>query len=272
MTSDPPILFVAWQHPVERKFHVVGRLRRTRHEPDTGYEFVYVRGAEEARDRHGFRPFFAFPRLDTVYHSDTLFPFVANRILRSTRRDYPAYIQELGLTPEEASPERILSRSGGKRMTDYVEIFAPPQPNPETGLDEMFFLLRGLRYMPPGAGERIAALRSGEQLFCMLDFQNLYNCRAIALRTADNHLLGYAPDYLTEDVERLREERARLTVVVDRVNPPPAPQGHRLLCRLQARWPEDRAPFSDERFQSLVPTPDDPAVDDTGPLATVART
>lgn len=271
MISDPPILFVAWQHPVRRSFHVVGRLRRVRHEQENGYEFLYVHGAEEAQDRHGFRPFFAFPRLDAIYRSDTLFPFFANRILRSTRRDFPAYIQELGLTPEEASPERILSRSGGKRMTDYIELFAPPHPNPETGLDEMFFLLRGLRYMPPGTGERIAALQSGAQLYCMLDFQNPHNPRAVALRTEDNYLLGYAPDYLTEDVERLLDVRAPLTVIVDRVNPPPAPQQHRLLCRLQARWPEGRAPFSDERFQPLVPT-DESAADTEGSRVRVART
>lgn len=257
MSSPPPVLFVAWQNPEKRGIRVVGRLRKILVGGKSRYEFAYVKGALDAHTEYGFRPFLAFPELQDAYYSDTLFPFFTNRVLRSTRRDYPAYIEDLGLTLEDATPERILARSGGKRMTDQVEIFAPPQRDPESDLDEMFFLLRGLRYMPAGTEERIARLAPGDRLCCMLDFQNPQNQCAVALRTGDNHLLGYMPDYLVEDVTRLRERDEPLTVLVDRVNPPPAPQGHRLLCRLQARWPADHKPFSDERFQPIVPMPED---------------
>lgn len=256
MTSDPPILFVAWQNPEKRGIRVVGRLSKIRAGEATLYEFVYVEGARRAQQEYGFLPFLAFPELDALYRSDELFPFFTNRVLRSTRGDYPAYIEELGLTREDATPERILSRSGGRRVTDHVEIFAPPQHNPENGLDEMHFLLRGLRYMPHGTEERIAKLEHGTQLCCMLDFQNRHNHRAVMLRTDDNCLLGYIPDYLADDVALLREKDAPLIVQVERVNPPPTPQGHRLLCRLQAQWPAGHEPFSDERFQPLVPSID----------------
>ncbi len=257
MTSTPPFLFVAWQNPEKRGIRVVGRLRNIGVEEQSRYEFAYLKGALDAQQEYGFRPFLAFPELGDVYFSDTLFPFFTNRVLRSTRRDYPAYIEDLGLTLQDATPERILSRSGGKRVTDHVEIFAPPERAPESGIDEMFFLLRGLRYMPPATEERIAALAPGDRLHCMLDFQNSYNQDAVALRTEDNYLLGYMPDYLVEDVARLRERDEPLAVLVHRVNPPPAPQGHRLLCRLQARWPADHKPFTDERFQPIVPLPED---------------
>jgi hypothetical protein len=261
MTSTPPFLFVAWQNPEKRGIRVVGRLRNIGVGERSRYEFAYVNGALAAQREYGFRPFLAFPELGDVYLSDTLFPFFANRVLRSTRRDYPKYIKDLGLTLQDATPERILSRSGGQRMTDDVEIFAPPERDPESGIDEMFFLLRGLRYMPPATDERIAKIAPGDRLHCMLDFQNVYNQQAVALRTEDNYLLGYMPDYLVEDVALLRERAEPLTVLVDRVNRPPAPQGHRLLCRLQARWPANQQPFSDERFQPIVPLPEDTNTD-----------
>lgn len=256
MTLDPPFLFVAWQNPEKRGIRVVGRLSMIPGGEATRYEFIYLEGARRAQREYGFQPFLAFPELETVYRSNRLFPFFTNRVVPSKRGDYPAYIEELGLTREEATPERILSRGGGRRMTDHVEIFAPPQPDPESGLGEMFFLLRGLRYMSAGTEERIATLERGTQLSCMLDFQSPHNPRAVMLRTDDNFLLGYVPDYLADDVALLRENEAPLAVHVERVNPRPAPQAHRLLCRLQARWPVDHAPFSDESFQPLV-TPAD---------------
>jgi hypothetical protein len=256
MTSDPPILFVAWQNPEKRGIRVVGRLSKIPAAGEPLYEFVYLEGAKRAQREYGFAPFPAFPTLETLYRSNRLFPFFTNRLLRSTRRDYPAYIEELGLTREDATPERILSRSGGRRVTDHVEIFAPPQHDPESGLDEMFFLLRGLRYMSAGTEERIANLTPGTRLFCMLDFENSHNPHALMLRTDDNYLLGYIPDYLADDVNLLRKQGAPLGVLVERVNPPPAPQGHRLLCRLQARWPAGYQPFKDELFQPLVTSSD----------------
>lgn len=118
----------------------------------------------------------------------------------------------------------------------------------------MFFLARGLRYMPASTEEHLAKLTPGTRLYCMLDFQNQHNRRAVALRTETCYMLGYLPDYLAADVEVLRLNGDEVTVRVDRVNPPPASQKHRLLCRLQARWPAGHEPFTGERFQPLVPT------------------
>lgn len=245
-------LFVAWQDPIKRSIRVVGRLRRY-HEGDRAvYEFAYVNEVERAQEENGFRPFLAFPEADLVYRSEALFPFFTNRVIPATRRDYLEHIEELGLAPEEASPVTILARGGGRRATDHVEVFAPPLLNPDTGMHEMFFLLRGVRHMPRGTEECIEALAPRDRLFCMLDFQNPHNPRAVALRTEELRILGYMPDYAVADVDALRQAGAALEVFVERVNPSPAPRHHRLLCRLQARWPADRMPFSDERFQPLA--------------------
>jgi hypothetical protein len=83
----------------------------------------------------------------------------------------------------------------------------------------------------------------------MLDFQNPKNPRAIALRTEDLCMLGYIPDYLVDDADDLRKADQSIELFVERVNLPPAPRDHRVLCRLQATWPRDRVPFTGERFQ-----------------------
>lgn len=254
MPEPMPCLFIAWQNPETRRIRVVARLHKRELEGRMVYEFVYV---NEAMRVEGFQPFMSFPELDVAYHSDTLFPFFTNRVIPATRRDYLDYVKELGLSSDDASPETILARSGGHRATDHIEIFAPPRLNPDTDMHEMFFLLRGVRHLPPCAEERIVALSPGDRLLPMLDFHNPRNRRAIMLRTDDPapHLVGYLPDYLVEDLGVLREHELEFAIVVVRVNEPPAPRRHRLLCCLQARWPEERLPFSDERFQPIVTEP-----------------
>jgi hypothetical protein len=261
MISAPPTLFVAWQNPESRLIRVVGRLQKYRDDGETGYEFVYVNEAREARENGSFRPFVTFPELDITYRSRTLFPFFTNRVIPATRQDYPEYVRELGLNSEDASPETLLARSGGTRATDHIELFAPPQHNPVTGMHEMYVLLRGLRHMPECTEAHVRALSPGQRLVCMRDTQNIHNPNAIALRTDDPpHMIGYLPDYLVEDLGRSDE----LAAEVVRMNPPPAPRQHRLLCRVQARWPADRTPFSDARFQPIGADPQEPATLEMG--------
>jgi hypothetical protein len=169
----------------------------------------------------------------------------------TTRPDYLDYIAALGLAPEEADSVAILSRNGGKRETDCIEIV--PRPVPDEGGDYItHFLLRGLRYVP-GAEERIGRLVTGERLFWMLDAQNSVNPRAIALRSGDMQLLGFVPDYLLVDVSRLIACAVPIDITVEKLNPPPAPRHHRLLCRVATPWPDRFVPFDHERFQPIEP-------------------
>ncbi|CAN91428.1 MULTISPECIES: HIRAN domain-containing protein [Sorangium] len=243
-------LFVTWYDSNHRAIIPVARLV---HHGGTGgdlYEFQYVQGALKAMER-GFQPFIAFPELYKVYRSLSLFPFFANRVMPTTRPDYLAYLQVLGLNPAEADSVEILARSGGRRETDRIEVVPAPEQD-ETGGYTTRFLLRGVRYIP-GAEERIARLVSGERLFWMLDAQNESNPNAVALRSADKCLLGYIPDYLVPDIAKLIDYRVSMDVFVDRVNLPPAPLHHRVLGRLEARWPDGFVPFQGEQFQPLSP-------------------
>jgi hypothetical protein len=68
-------------------------------------------------------------------------------------------------------------------------------------------------------------------------------------------LLGYVPDYLAADLAQLVDHEAPRSVFVEQVNLPPASLHHRLLCRLDAGWPDGSVPFQGDRFQPLEPQP-----------------
>lgn len=245
----PPALFVTWQDHASRKIFPVGRLVRLG-EPEGAYEFAYVEGAREAKSC-GFVPFLAFPSLTAVYRSRALPPFFTNRVMASGRPDYAGFVRRLALAPSEASADEILARSGGVRATDTVEVFGEPT-RLEDGRWQAIFLVRSIRHVHRGE-EAAAALEIGQRLYCMRDVQNEKNPRAVALRTTDHQLIGFCPDYLTDDLDEcLSHDRgAEVTVLV--VNPPPAPFHYRVLCELRFKTREGKPPFRSRRLEPLAP-------------------
>lgn len=220
------VLFAAWQNPASRAILPVARLLR---DASGGYEFAYIRQAERARE-DGFTPFVTFPELGQVYRSAELPPLFTNRLMPTSRPDFPAFVTQLSLD-EKAEPLDILARSGGRRATDSIEVFAPPVST-GGGRSETFVLVRGTRHLP-GAEDAIGELSIGERLFVMHDFQNPHAGHALAVRTEKQALVGYLPDYLALELARLGASTdAALAVTVERVNLPPAPSSHRLLCRV----------------------------------------
>jgi hypothetical protein len=242
-------LFVTWFDPERRDIFPVGRLVRRQEPEGELYEFTYIRGARQAKER-GFLPFLAFPDLGVVYRSRRLFPFFTNRVMPTTRPDYAEMLQALALDRGHPDAMEVLGRSGGGRETDRIEIVPQPALDEATGAYTTHFLVRGIKHTP-GAEERIGRLQGGERLLWMLDAQNAANPNAVALRTEDRYLLGYVPDYLLTDVGQLVERRAPTEFRVERVNLSPAPVHHRLLCRLEARAPQGFAPFQDDRFRPI---------------------
>lgn len=242
-------LFVTWFDPERRDILPVGRLVRRLEADGELYEFTYIQGTRQAKER-GFLPFLAFPELGTIYRSRRLFPFFANRVMPTTRPDYGEMLQALALNGTQADAMAVLGRSGGRRETDRIEIVPEPALDALTGLYTTYFLVRGIQHTP-GAEERICRLQGGDRLCCMLDAQNAMNPNAVALRTEDRYLLGYVPDYLLTDVRQFVVERAPMEFRVERVNLAPATVHHRLLCRLEAQSPQGFVPFQDERFRSI---------------------
>lgn len=223
----------------------VGRL-----EHDGGlFRFWYTRGAQKP----GFRPFAQMERLDEVYESDELFPLFANRLLSKSRPEYEAYLRWSGFDADHSpDPILILGVTEGIRQTDAVEVFPCPVPDADGCYLNKFFL-HGIRWMPGATIERIGKLVENERLKLMLDLQNEYDSQAVAVRTEmDRTHIGYVPRYFANDVWQLvqRCEVDFIKLVVERVNHD-APLQNRLLCRLNACWPDDFKPCVGEDFEPI---------------------
>ncbi len=241
-------LFLAWQDPKTRAWFPIGRLTYD----GTKYYFVYTHGATEAQVKYAFQPLLSFPDLNKVYTSVELFPLFYNRLMRRSRPDYKNYIEYLNIPEGEDDPVTILSRSGGRKVTDNFEVFPCPEPD-ENGLYQIHFFAHGLRHLPTCATERINQLQTGELLYLANEFQNPYDPRALLLCTEDHHIVGYCPRYIVDDVFKLKNKNPEFVKVeVERVNPVPTPLQLRLLCNMTSEWHEDFRPFSSREYQPLV--------------------
>ena len=242
-------LFVAWQDPISSSWYPVGRLTFE----NNRYEFIYLQGAKEAREKIGFQGIWSFPDFNKVYQSTEIFAFFFNRIMRPSRPDYPLFIEWLNLSPNEAVPITVLSRSGGRKVTDNYEVFPYPELD-KKGFYHLYFFLHGLHYMPPETNARIKKLEVGETLYLMHDSQNIFDSNALMLRTKDFFPLGFCPRYLSNDVFPLLQNHPNsLEIKVDRLNHPPASLQMRLLCHLIVKN-EIFQPFSNKNYQP-IPVP-----------------
>jgi len=255
-------LFLAWQDPTTRRWLPIGRLTYD----ESTYRFVYTRGAKVAVHECGFRLLEEFSALTEAYESDELFPLFSNRLPSRSRSDYGQFVEWLNVPKDSDDPIALLSKSGGRRMTDFFEVFPHPEPDPE-GRYHIHFFAHGLRHLPAESLERINQLRTGEPLLLVHDFQNPYDHLALMLRTNDAfdrdlYIVGYCPRYLVSDVFEILEGCQGLPEVeVERVNLSPAPTQLRLLCSMTGSWPGEFRPCAGEMYQPLAP---EPAISDSG--------
>ncbi len=244
-------VFIAWRSGDDTNGRW-GPVARVDHEGEV-YRFVYTKGARTLSD---FQPFVGMPDLETVYESAELFPLLANRVLAKSRPEYEAYLTWGGFDPNNPpEPLALLGVTEGRRQTDSVEVFPCPQPD-AAGCYLNKFFLHGVRWMPTAAHERIARLQSNEPLGVMLDISNKHDPHAVAVRTCngdERFMIGYVPRYLAQDLWELfaKCQPDSVTLHVERVNPD-APFQQRLLCRMNARWPDGFRPCKGEEFQPIV--------------------
>lgn len=244
-------LFIAYQDKTTRRWAPVGKLTRL---PDS-YRFVYTKGVKNFPN---FVPFGRMTNLDAVYRSKELFPLFANRVLPKNRPEHAEYLQWLGLSAEEHDSIDELSRTGGLRATDNLELIPCPAPSSD-GYFEEFFFCRGIAHAHPSTKAAVGHLRQGDRLFLMRDIQNDMDAAALALRTDDPFsMIGYTPAYFAKDFSNLLDEvnAQNVQVTVAQVNEN-APSQYFLLCHLRAPWPKFFSPCSGEEFQEFV-REDDP--------------
>lgn len=245
-------LYVVWQEPKSLGYFPVGHLEYICEDGKGYYQYNYIKGVEKAKE-FDFKPFLTFPNLDEIYRSKELFSFFANRILPRSRKDYADFVLSLGLSPDFASPIEILARSGGRRVTDNIELFAPPQEDDSrSGKSSYFFLVHGMRHMKECAQKFADGLKSGDRLFVMHDIQNPYDPEAVVLRTEDYCCVGFLPRYLVTDFWQLIGKDENINVIVEKTNPPPASAQQRILCRLSMSVGDGFEPYSSDIYASFV--------------------
>lgn len=245
-------VFIAWRSSEVNpgRWGPVARVDR-----DGGvYRFVYTRGAQTLP---GFQPFVGMRDLNEVYESDELFPLLANRVFGKSRPEYEAFLSWSGFDPRNApDPLVLLGVTEGRRQTDSVEVFPCPQPD-ASGCYLNKFFLHGVSRRPPEAIKRISRLLPDEPLKPAPEPTNEHDPHAVAvyakrwLRRAIK--IGYVPRYLAQDVAELRNKcgSEAIELKVERVNPS-APFEQRVLCRMNACWPNGFRPCSKEEFQPIV--------------------
>lgn len=240
-------LFLAWQDPNSRSWFPIGRLQFDGEQ----YKFVYTHGVRDAQRKSGFAPLHSFPELTREYTSVELFPLFANRLMRPSRPDYKNYAEWLNIPQHQDDPIAILSRSGGRKATDNLEIFPCPEPD-VNGLYHIHFFAHGLRHLPGCSVDAIEQLPRNTQLYLAHEFQNPYDSKALLLCTRDHHIVGYCPRYLVQDALSIIKRKPELVhVQVERVNPAPTPLQFRLLCNMTAEWPREFQPFSGQEYQPV---------------------
>lgn len=238
------VLFVAWQDPHGRGIYPVARLAVRERSPQ--YEFGYIRGVEDAQ-RVGFLQFARMKKLDALYFADELFPLFTNRLMPSTRRDYPDYLRRLGLMGDSA-PIVVLARSEGRKATDNLELFAPPERDNGRWVYHAF--ARGVRHLPC-AERRLESLSEGDLLEVEPEKDNEWDPRALLIRTAQGIAVGYVPYTLVEDLGDLRDLGSQVETRVVRLNASPAPVHQRLLVSIAADHVRGFSPLSTERYQPI---------------------
>lgn len=236
------VLYIAWQDPETRLWHTVGQLSR---ENDL-YTFAYTQGAL-ASPR--FKYLGRMRDLHKNYYSHELFPLFANRVLNSSRPEYPDYVRWLAMNPAtESDPMQLLARSGGKRATDELCVYPHPEMNAQ-GEMELFFLSHGLRYLDQASLERIGQLQIGDQLALRREADNEHDCYALVLETDEPIKVGYCPRYLNRDLCQIMEKTA-VHLTVERLNHD-APIQFRLLCKAVFKLPAGVVLFADDEYRLL---------------------
>ena len=241
-------LFVSWRDPESGSIYPIGKLIRTLDLDGERYAFAYLKLAERLQ---GFEPLPGLPDLYRRYEATRLFPVFANRVMPRSRPEFDVLARSVDLGGD-ADPFEVLARSGGRRATDRIEVFLPPERTHD-GDSGVLFFARGLRHVE-GAFDVVDRLHRGDQLALVDDPANSFNARAVILRVCDGQQVGWIPDYLVEHVHELRQlNGCDPTVVVEHVNDSSVAGHMRLLCRLTAPWPDGYMPFSDAAFHTLAP-------------------
>lgn len=163
----------------------------------------------------------------------------------ASRPDYAEWVARHGLRSGTADDLSLLVRTDGHRATDRVELLARPARQDGRPVWTSWFFVRGVS---PEREAIIARLAPNERLRISLrDAEDLRT----GLRTEDQALVGYVPNFVVFKLQDVVRDSCLPDVFVERVNGPPVPHYHRLLCRMEVLPENEGSLFGDERFKPV---------------------
>ena len=246
-------LVVTWQHPITRVVSPVGVLAFD----GERYGFDYLAAADGV---DGFKSLLGFPDRRESYVSGELFPLFAQRVMDPRRPDFQRYVEDLGLD-EDASPWEQLTRSGGQKESDTLQLFPVPRYHDEAWT--CYLLLHGMRhllekdvivsdvtysrYAPADFEAILADLKAGDSLIVEHEKTNAHSEHALIATTAGKMPLGWVPDWFSGEVFEL-DKQGCLTFFVERINPVEAGWHMRLVVKMVADCPSDYEFFLGEAW------------------------
>ena len=241
-------LFLAWQDKgASRQWFPIGRLDADVEKEQ--YQFRYTGGAKRA-EQAGFPLLVEFPWLEKNYESSKLFAMFSNRVMWPSRPDFPKYLKSLALT-EDSDPIDMMAVSGGRRVTDFYEVFPLIVKQPDGDFACRFFL-HGGRHVSQSAQERLGRLEEDETLYLALEVTNPLRELAVQIQTTDYQMVGWSPRYLAHDLAMaLAQSPGSCLARAVRVNPVAVASEERVLVELSGNLGKHE-PMSGPDFQPLV--------------------
>jgi hypothetical protein len=183
--------FVACTNPLTGQWLPIGILS---HDGKV-FSFCYTNGIKFC---DGFYlPGFNDP-LET-YESDELFPIFTNRILSPSRPEFADVLRWCDLPPD-ADQLTILTRTGGRRVTDTLEVFPDIDVDPINGVYSSTFFIRRANQIV------LNSLDKNKQYKVTID-QNGDNY--VRLLRIDGKIIGECPIYISE----LFNEQTKIEIV-----------------------------------------------------------
>lgn len=233
-------IFLIWQDVVTRMWHPVGKLS----EIDGGYRFNYTNGARNPR----FKPFLLMGNLKSVYESEKIFPFFANRVVSPERREYMELLEWSGLTEDDSNLE-LMARTGGRRGTDNFRII--PCPEVFDGSYNITFFVSGVAYISEDDRLYLRSVPEGAILDPYFEDENEADKNAIMLKY-QGRKIGYFPRYFSPDIRKiLSAPEIESYDLILKKNNHLAPLNYRLLCSFRSIWPEGFQPFISEEYLAI---------------------